>query len=93
MNPQRGIEMGEPYKGQFPKRSIVRVITRVALETFANDWKYHHKLQPEQMEYAGVMAIVKEVGFYHGGDVLYELENVPGIWHEPYLESVDQTLA
>jgi hypothetical protein len=82
--------MGEPYKEQFPKRSIVRVISRIALETFAHDWKYHHKLQPEQLEYAGVTANVKEVSFYHGGDVLYMLDNVPGIWHEPCLESVDQ---
>ena len=22
------------------------------------------------------------VGFYHGGDALYELEGVPGVWHE-----------
>jgi hypothetical protein len=22
------------------------------------------------------------VGFYHGGDELYELASVPGIWHE-----------
>jgi hypothetical protein len=39
------------------------------------------------MEYAGVAATVKEVSVYHGGDQLYVLENVPGIWNEPCLES------
>ena len=40
------------------------------------------------MQYAGATAIVKEVSFYHGGDQLYVLENVPGIWNEPCLEPV-----
>jgi hypothetical protein len=82
--------MREPYKEQFPKGSSVRVISRIGLETFAQNWKYHHKLQPEQMEYAEATANVKEVSFYHGGDVLYVLENVPGIWHEFCLESAVQ---
>ena len=38
------------------------------------------------MQYVGTTAIVKEVSFYHGGDQLYVLENVPGIWNEPCLE-------
>ena len=41
------------------------------------------------MEFAGVTAIVKEVTFYHGGDQLYVLENLPGIWNEPCLEPLD----
>jgi hypothetical protein len=82
--------MGEPYKAIFPKGAMVRVISRAALEKFAQDWKYHHKLVPEQMEFAGAIATVEKVGFYHGGDQLYELENVPGIWNEPCLEPVSQ---
>jgi len=39
------------------------------------------------MKYAGIQATVKSVGFYHGGDQLYVLEYVPGIWHEICLES------
>ena len=42
------------------------------------------------MEYAGATANVKDVSFYHGGDQLYVLENVPGIWNEPCLESAPQ---
>ena len=79
--------MGENYKAAYPRGSKVRVVSRGALETFAESWKYHHKLVPEQMEHAGAAAIVAEVSFYHGGDQLYVLENVPGIWHESCLES------
>jgi hypothetical protein len=79
--------MGELYKATFPEGSKVRVISKPALETFAKDWKYHHKLRPEQMDYAGTTATVKGVSFYHGGDQLYVLENVPGIWNEPCLEA------
>ncbi len=79
--------MGELYKATFPAGSKVRVIPKAALEAFARDWQYHHKLRPEQLEYAGATATVKEVSFYHGGDQLYVLDNVPGIWNEPCLES------
>jgi hypothetical protein len=30
--------MGKPYKGRFLKGSMVRVISRAALETFAQNW-------------------------------------------------------
>jgi hypothetical protein len=86
------MKMGEIYKAVFPEGSKVRVISRTALETFAQNWKYHHKLRPEQMQCAGMTAIVKEVSFYHGGDQLYLLENLPGIWNEPCLEPVSEDL-
>jgi hypothetical protein len=82
--------MNGPYKATFPEGSRVRVISRAALERFAHDWKYHHKLLPEQMEFAGATATVKKVSFYHGGDQLYVLENLPGIWNEPCLEPAHQ---
>jgi hypothetical protein len=78
--------MGELYKATFPAGSKVRVISRRPLDEFARSWRYHHKLQPEQMGYAGTAATVKEVSFYHGGDQLYVLQDVPGIWNEPCLE-------
>lgn len=79
--------MSELYKATFSKGSKVRVISATALEAFAHDWKYHHKLRPEQMAYAGATAVVEDVSFYHGGDQLYVLEGVPGIWNEPCIES------
>ncbi|MGP8173910.1 MAG: hypothetical protein ACLP7O_05115 [Terracidiphilus sp.] len=81
------------YNATFPKGSKVRVVSKVALEAFLQDWKYHHKLKPEQLEYAGAIATVKEVVFYHGGDQLYVLENVPGIWNLPCIESAQGTEA
>jgi hypothetical protein len=30
-----------------------------------------------------------EVGFYHGGDVLYTLDGIPGLWHEQCLVGPD----
>ena len=38
------------------------------------------------MPFAGKAARVADVGFYHGGDVLYGLEGIPGTWHEACLE-------
>jgi hypothetical protein len=82
--------MGEIYTPSFPVGSRIRVISKAALEKFAQSWKYHHKLLPEQMEFAGASSTVKEVSFYHGGDQLYVLENLPGIWNEPCIEPADQ---
>jgi hypothetical protein len=74
------------YNAEFPTGSRVRVQGRERLEQFARDWKYHHPLGPEQFGYASAQARVKDVAFYHGGDELYTLEGVPGIWHESCLE-------
>jgi hypothetical protein len=82
--------MNELYIATFPEGTRVRVISRTALERFAHEWKYHHKLLPEQMEFAGATATVKKVSLYHGGDQLYVLEKVPGIWNEPCLEPLIQ---
>ena len=77
------------YEATFPKGLKVRVVSRAALEAFMQAWKFHHQLRPEQLEYAGAIATVKEVSFYHGGDQLYVLENVPGIWNLPCIESAE----
>ena len=74
-----------PYKEAFPVGSRVRVADRTFLERFMNEWKYHHKLQQEQLAYAGREARVESVGFYHGGDPVYKLEGIPGIWLEQCL--------
>jgi hypothetical protein len=41
-----------------------------------------------QFEYAGTIAEIESVGFYQGGDELYKLKGLPGIWHEVCLEDV-----
>jgi hypothetical protein len=73
------------YKELFPVGTKVRVVDRVSLIKFKETWKYHHKLETEQLDYADRIATVKKVGFYHGGDVVYELTDIPGVWLEPCL--------
>lgn len=53
------------------------------------EWPYHHQLQGEQLAYADSVTTVRAVSFYHGGDVLYELDAVPGTWHEVCLFSAE----
>ena len=75
------------YKELYPAGTEVRVVPRERLEDFRRTWRYHHALQEEQLPYAGSVARVATVGFYHGGDVLYTLGDIPGIWHEVCLDS------
>ena len=75
------------YKELYPVGTEVRVLPRGKLEDFQRTWRYHHALQDGQLPYAGAVARIATVAFYHGGDVLYTLENIPGIWHEVCLDS------
>ena len=76
------------YNAEFPAGTIVRVQDRPFLEQFKHTWKFHNKLTDSQLDYAGTTAPVLSVGFYHGGDELYQLEGVPGVWHEQCLSEV-----
>jgi hypothetical protein len=75
----------QSYQERFPTGAAVRVVDRSELERFAAEWKWHHPVQSEQFSFAGATTVVATVGFYHGGDVLYELKDMPGIWHEQCL--------
>jgi hypothetical protein len=75
-----------PYQESFPIGSIVCIASRETLEEFERTWKFHNKLQPGQLNYAGKSGKVLAVGFYHGGDVLYTIDGAPGIWHEQCLQ-------
>jgi hypothetical protein len=75
------------YTARFAVGTQVSVVPEARLQEFRRTWRYHHALQDVQMPYAGARARVATVGFYHGGDVLYTLDNVPGIWHEACLDS------
>jgi hypothetical protein len=76
-----------PYKVDFAVGSSVRIKSRAELEDFQRTWKFHHPLQDSQLEYAGTIATVLSVSPYHGGDELYYLENVPGVWNDPCLDA------
>jgi len=67
--------------------STVQISSRATLKEFSRTWKLHHQLQPEQLSYADRTANVRVSFMYHGGDVLYELEGIPGIWHEQCLKA------
>ena len=73
------------YHEEYPEGTLVRVVERPSLEEFRRTWRYHHPIATEQLAYAGSIARVASVGFYHGGDPLYSLENIPGTWHESCL--------
>ena len=78
--------MTESYAERFPVGTRVRIADRGTLDRFQREWHFHHPLQADQLAHSGRETVVREVGFYHGGDVLYTLEGVPGIWHEPCLK-------
>jgi hypothetical protein len=77
------------YDADYPKGTLVRIASRSELDQFRQTWQYHHKLQDDQFAYADREARVKQASYYHGGDVLYLLEGVPGYWHECCLRKAD----
>jgi hypothetical protein len=84
-----------PYNLEFPIGSKVKTADCQTLEEFLSSWKYHNKLQPEQIDYHDRTTRVADAGLYHGGDELYRLEGIPGIWHEQCLladENADEKM-
>jgi hypothetical protein len=79
----RGLNVAE-----FEVGTQVRVADRPFLENFLEEGQYHNELEPEQLEYAGRVASVARVEFFHGGDEIYTLEGIPGVWHEECLRAV-----
>ena len=37
------------------------------------------------------IGVVSSVGFYHGGDELYVIEGIPGVWHEVCLSLAEKS--
>ena len=74
------------YHADFPAGAAVRIAPLEVLATFKRpDYRYHHPILEPQLAFAASEGKILRVGFYHGGDVLYELEGIPGIWHEKCL--------
>jgi hypothetical protein len=76
------------YKEKFPVGAWIRIKDQAYLQKFKAEWKFHHPISADQVAMAGRTDIVRKVGFYHGGDVLYELEQSAGTWHESCLEAI-----
>jgi len=72
---------------EFEVGSQVKIADRAFLENFLEEGQYHNELEPEQIEFAGRVATVKSVEFFHGGDEIYTLEGIPGVWHEECLSA------
>jgi hypothetical protein len=77
-----------PYQIEFPEGARVRIASRPELERFMQDWHLHHPLLPEQLAFANQITTVARTGIYHGGDELYEFDDIPGTWHECCLHPV-----
>lgn len=75
----------KPYSAQFEEGAMVKVRSKADLERFQAEWQYHNPITAEQIEYADRTARIAEIGYYHGGEPLYRLEGLPGVWHEPCL--------
>jgi hypothetical protein len=78
-----------PYKEEFPVGSSVQIADQECLEGFLRSWALHNRLDPQQVNYADHIAEIESVCFYHGGDELYRLKGIPGVWHEQCLRRVD----
>jgi hypothetical protein len=76
------------YSETFPNDSKVKITNRSMLENFLKMWTLHNKLKPEQLSHADQISEVESVGFYRGGDELYKLKGISGIWHKQCLEAV-----
>jgi len=77
-----------PYKEEYPVGSKVQIVDAELLKGFANGWKWHHPLENVQLAFAGRTAEVAGVSFYHGGDEIYRLNDVPAYWHEQCLRAL-----
>jgi hypothetical protein len=81
-------EASKPYVAAFPVGSVVRVIDVETLGQFRPPaWRFHNPLEMLQLEFAGRVTTVAAIGYYHGGDALYTLADLPGVWHEGCLET------
>jgi hypothetical protein len=74
-------------KVEFEVGSEVRIADRAFLEAFLEAGQYHNELEPEQVEFAGRVAKVKSAEFFTGGDEIYTLVGIPGVWHEECLSA------
>jgi hypothetical protein len=74
------------WKPQFETGEKIVIVDRETLEKFRNYWKFVARPSEEQLHYAGVKTKVTRPTFYHGGYVLYELDDAPGFWLSPTIK-------
>lgn len=67
---------------KFPEGSKVKIADKKTLEDFRKKWVFHHKLDDEQLKFAGKTGKIVKRTTFRNGDILVELEGIPGTWHE-----------
>jgi hypothetical protein len=56
------------YNQDFSIGENAKIASLDKLKGFIQEWKYHHPLVLDHLKYAGRIAEIEEVGFYHCGD-------------------------
>jgi len=79
-------EIMPDYHPIFKKGDKIKINDKDYLLNFQRTWKYHHNITDDQIKYAERLAAVKDVYIYHGGEVMYALKSIPGIWLEQLIE-------
>jgi hypothetical protein len=69
---------------KFQAGDRVRIKSLEILQEFTLHPVYQ-PLQESQFKYADKLAVIAESSMYHGGNILYQLKGVPGIWHQDLL--------
>src|SRR5580704_18216269 len=75
-----------PHRAKFSPGSSVRIKSAGQLEAFSRNGKLRYPPSGKQIAYGGETDSVRRITFSVRGDVLYELEKAPGMWHEQLLE-------
>jgi len=78
---------GDPHSANFPLMSSVRIKSAGQLEAFSRNSTLRYPPSGKQIDYGGQTDSIRRITFSVKGEVLYELEKAPGIWHEQLLES------
>jgi hypothetical protein len=69
----------------------VQIADRDCHDEFKRTWRLHHPLTGEQLLFASNLGVISYVSFYHGGDELYVIDGIPGIWHEVCISLAEES--
>ena len=78
----------DPHSAKFPLMSSVRIESSGQLEAFSRNGTLRYPPSGKQIQYGGQADSIRRIAFSISGDVLYELEKAPGMWHEQLLEGL-----
>src|ERR1017187_1090437 len=76
------------HHAKFPLRSFVRIKSTGQLEAFRRNAKLRFPPSEKQVAHGGESDAVRRITSSVMGDVLYELEMAPGLWHEELLQKL-----